>query len=318
MKRFHIPVKLKKRQESVAAKTTILTLILMFFFNISLVFSQNSQQQSVIFKSISPQFDHYERFGLLPIQGKNAPTDTLRFPQKDFRRMAYLKLRTIYLQVPISFFKIKPFPANSSEQTKGEIDFLLELQSKRTPEIMAQTDKLAEIYHDPFTNNPHNEDYERNINSLFHIGKDLGSWYNVRNLPQTNRILQNVIQDATYYFFTLKSDFARPRPYQLSTEIKNPEAPGHSSFPSGHSSASYVNAFLLAEIFPQFKEIFLGNAYDMAFSREIRGVHYPSDSQAGKDFAQQFIKRLLKEKSFKQDFEKMKNELTNAFTKYKN
>ncbi len=305
---------MKKYCFQVSLKSLSIAAVLFFLLlNSTIALAQNSQTQSIAFKSLSPNDDHYGRLAALPNIEKNPSVDTMRFPLHDFRRRAYLKLRMVYLQVPVSFFKIKPFPANSSKQTKAEIAFLLELQAKRTPEIMYITDKLAEIYHDPFTNNPTNEDYERNINSLFHIGKDLGTWYKPSNLPQTNQVLQNIIQDATYYFFSLKSDFARPRPYQLSKDIKNPEAPGHSSFPSGHSSASYVNAYLLSEIFPQFKDKFLSNAYDMAFSREIRGVHYPSDSRAGKEFSQQFVKRLLKEKNFKSDFEKMKVELKNAF-----
>ncbi len=294
---------------------TMMVILILFFQVINFGFAQNSQDLSKEFISISPIEDHYERLAALSASGDNVALDSLRFPLKDFRRSAYLKLRTVYLQVPISFFKIKPFPANSSNQTKAEIAFLLELQAKRSPELMAKTDEMANIYYDPFTNNPTNEDFQRNVSSLFHIGKDLGNWYTPDKLPETTRVLQNVIQDATYYFFNLKADFARPRPYHLSKEIKNPEAPGHSAYPSGHSSASYVNAYLLAEMFPELKDKFLSNAYDMAFSREIRGVHYPSDSRAGKTFALQFVQQILKEKSFQSDFEKMKSELKAASIK---
>jgi acid phosphatase (class A) len=69
----------------------------------------------------------------------------------------------------------------------------------------------------------------------------------------------------------------------------------------------------LAEIFPELNDKFLSNAYDMAFSREVRGVHYPSDSRAGKTFAFQFVQQIMKEKSFKSDFEKMKSELETAY-----
>jgi acid phosphatase (class A) len=291
---------------------TMMVILILFFQIINFGFAQSSQVLSREFKSISPTEDHYERLAKLPTSGDNVALDSLRFPIEDFRRSAYLKLRTVYLDVPTSFFKIQPFPANSSNQTKAEIAFLIDLQAKRSAELMAKTDEMANIYYDPFTNNPANEDYERNIRSLFHIGKDLGNWYTPDKLPETARVLQNVIQDATYYFFNLKADFARPRPYHLSKDIKNPEAPGHSAYPSGHSSASYVNAYLLAEIFPELNDKFLSNAYDMAFSREIRGVHYPSDSRAGKVFAFQFVQQILKEKSFKSDFEKIKSELKAA------
>ncbi len=294
MKRFHVMV---------------FTILMLLSTTLSSVFGQNSQQISINYKSLSPDYDHYAKLALLSNRGQDAQLDTIRFPIKDFRRMAYLKLRTVYLNLPVSYFKIRQFPANSSEQTQAELKFLLDLQAQRTPDILALTDTMAEVYHDPFTNNPTNEDYARNINSLFYIGRNLGTWYNVQNLPFTSQVLQNVIQDATYYFFSLKGLYARPRPYQLSQDIKNPEAPGHSSYPSGHSSASYVNAFLLAEVFPKQRQVFLGNAYDRAFSREIRRVHYPSDSQMGKDFAQKFIQALLKNPKFAADFVKMKVEL---------
>jgi acid phosphatase (class A) len=301
----------KLMNKAIFGKPILFFMLILLQFD-SNIFGQNSQQLSRQYKSLSPNENHYERFAALPITGNDATLDNLRFPLSEFRRSAYLKLRNVYLTVPVSFFKIKKYPSNSSKQTKEEITFLLDLQSKRTPEIMELNDKMADIYHDPFTNNPTDQDYERNINSLFYIGKDLGPWFQPKNLPQTTRILQNIIQDATYYFFSLKADFARPRPYHLSKEIKNPDAPGHSSYPSGHASASYVHAYLLSEIFPELKDIFMGNAYDMTFSREIRGVHYPSDGMAGKEFAKQFVKQLLKEKLFKCDFEKLKIELKSA------
>ena len=51
------------------------------------------------------------------------------------------------------------------------------------------------------------------------------------------------------------------------------------------------------------------NAYDMAFSREILGVHFPSDSEAGRIFARQFVNELLKTKAFIQDLEEVKSEI---------
>jgi acid phosphatase (class A) len=287
-------------------------LFLLFSSSFVTLFAQNSQTMSIVYKSLSPDFDHYQQFAQLSTAPQNVVTDTVRFPLTDFRRMSYLKMRTVYIDVPVSTFKLRNYPANTSAQTQAELAFLLELQQKRTPEMMAQTEAMSEVYYDPYMVNPTNEDYPRNQKSVFFIGRNLGDWYNTQNLPVTTKVLQNVIQDATFYFFSLKSEYARPRPYQLSKDIKNPEAPGHSSFPSGHSSASYVNALVLSAIFPELRQRFLGNAYDMAFSREIRGVHYPSDSKMGKDFAEQFVSILLKNKQFKADFEKMKVELKNA------
>lgn len=233
----------------------------------------------------------------------------ITFPEADFTRGAYLKLRTVYLDMPLSKFKLKPFPANSSAETRAELDFLLYLQKTRNAEAINRTETMAAVYYDPLTTDPTDADYSRNINSLFYIGRDLGAWFNAEKLPVTSQVLQHVIQDATYYVFSLKNDFNRPRPYQLDSRIENLEAPGHASYPSGHSSTSHVHAYILGHIFPEYQDHFLGVASDMAFSRETRGVHYPSDSEAGKVFARQFVHELMKSRKFRTDLESMKKEI---------
>ncbi len=235
--------------------------------------------------------------------------DDIAFPEADFTRGAYLKLRTVYLDVPVSKFNLKPFPANSSAETRAELDFLLYLQKTRNAEAINRTNTMAEVYFDPLTTNPATADYTRNINSLFYIGRDLGPWFTAQQLPLTSQVLQNVIQDATYYIFSLKADYNRPRPYQLDARLENLETPGHASYPSGHASTSYVHAYILSNIFPEYKDHFMGVASDMAFSRETRGVHYPSDSEAGKEFARQFVEELLKSRKFRADLEAMRAEI---------
>ncbi|MBC5991994.1 phosphatase PAP2 family protein [Pontibacter cellulosilyticus] len=293
-----------------ATMKAIYTLLLgMLFLTTVTVQAQTSQQKSIKYKSLSPETDHYKTISTSSVASKGGELESIAFPMKDFRRGAYLKMRTVYLDVPVQTFKIKPYPANSSEQTRTELDFLLGLQAKRTAQDAALTDTMAVVYHDPFTVNPNDPDYSRNTNSLFYVGRNLGPWFNPEQLPVTSRVLQNVIQDATYYFFSLKAQFNRARPYHLEPRLQNLEAPGHASYPSGHSSASHVHAYLLGHLLPEYKDQFLSNAYDMAFSREIRGVHYPSDSEAGREFAEQFVAHLLKSKTFKADLEAMKAEI---------
>jgi acid phosphatase (class A) len=270
---------------------------------------QTSQQKSVLYKSISPASDHNKTISAVAATAKGGKLDSIAFPARDFRRGAYLKMRTVYVDVPVEAFKIKPYPANSSDQTRAELDFLLELQQKRTTADVATTDSMASVYYDPFTVNQLDSDYKRNVKSLFYVGRNIGPWFNPAQLPVTSRVLQNVIQDATFYFFSIKSAYNRARPYQLEPALKNLEAPGHPSYPSGHSSASYVQAYLLSYILPEYKSQFMSNAYDMAFSREIRGVHYPSDSEAGRAFAEQFVAQLLTSKQFKADLAAMRAEI---------
>ncbi|PRY14899.1 acid phosphatase (class A) [Pontibacter ummariensis] len=278
--------------------------------------AQSSRDKSTLFKEVSPASDHYKTISSADATARDADLETIAFPEKDFRRGAYLKMRTVYLDVPVEAFKIQPYPANSSEQTRKELDFLLELQEKRTAEDEARTDTLAIVYHDPFTVNPNDPDYPRNVSSLFYVGRNLGVWFSPEQLPVTSRVLQNVIQDATFYFFSLKAQFNRARPYHLEPRLKNLEAPGHASYPSGHSSASHVHAYLLSNLLPEYREQFLRNAYDLAFSREVRGVHYPSDSEAGRAFAKQFVAELMKSKKFNADYAAMKAEIEEVKSKH--
>jgi acid phosphatase (class A) len=79
--------------------------------------------------------------------------------------------------------------------------------------------------------------------------------------------------------------------------------------PQSKASASYVAAYVYQELMPEKTEVFVKNAYEMAHSREILGVHFPSDSEAGRVFARQFVNELLKNDAFKRDFEEVKREI---------
>ena len=252
-------------------------------------------------KMAAPAQGHYARLQKLSGWGTNAVVDAQRFDINQFRRLAYTKLRTVYLTAAPASFKLPAPPANSSAQTRAELDLLLELQAKRTSADSVRYMQLATVYHDPFTVAASDADYDRNNRSLFVVGQPLGSWYTYRQCPQTLALLDRVIQDATYYVFSFKQQFSRPRPYNLEPRLKNYEAPGHASYPSGHSSLSYVNAYVLEELAPELKAKFYANAAELAYSREVIGVHYPSDSEVGRVWAREFVNRLLKTSQFRRD-----------------
>ncbi len=69
-----------------------------------------------------------------------------------------------------------------------------------------------------------------------------------------------------------------------------------------------MNAYLFFELIPEFNSFFVKDAYDMAHSREIIGVHYSSDSESGRILAWQLVKRLMTNEKFKGDFDAAKEE----------
>jgi acid phosphatase (class A) len=238
--------------------------------------------------------------------------DTINFPAREVTTgiLAATKMRTVYLveDVP-SLLQMPAPPANSSHQTRAELDFMLDLQAKRTPAEVERYKKLAGIFHSPNNFNPHDPDYDRNFSSLFHVGSPLGDWYTYKNLPVTAAFLSDVYRDATYYFFKLKLSINRARPYMLEPRLKYLERPPHPSYPSGHSAASYVNAYIMSAIAPGHAGEFLKMAAEMAYSREVIGVHFPSDSEQARVWAEKFVNELFKREKFQQDFEKAKKEI---------
>ena len=205
-------------------------------------------------------------------------------------------------------FSIADPPANSSAQTRAELDYLLQLQSQRSTEDERASAFYAGVYYRPGIKSDDRE-YARFQRNLFHIGRSIGTWFNADSLPLTAQLVAHVWEDASYYIWKYKNYFLRIRPYKLETKLKNLEETNWAAYPSGHATNSYVNAYLYSALIPEFESFFIKDAYDMAHSREIIGVHYPSDSESGRILAYQLVQRLLTVEKFKKDFEAAKEEI---------
>ena len=82
----------------------------------------------------------------------------------------------------------------------------------------------------------------------------------------------------------LKHLIGRPRPkfvhsgdWQMSLSLTS----GLDSFPSGHSTASFAVATVLAKRFPVLSPLCLGVALFVGVSRVLRGSHFPTDVMGG-------------------------------------
>ena len=65
------------------------------------------------------------------------------------------------------------------------------------------------------------------------------------------------------------------------------------SYPSGHTAQGYYIAEMLSREYPDCTEELFGLAELIADSRLERGVHVPSDNEAGKLLAQKLAERSL-------------------------
>jgi acid phosphatase (class A) len=258
-----------------------------------------------------PETAHYARLAQIDARSQpgGATLDALRFPLDEWGGLYSWKLlRTYYAAKPLDAFQKYEMPANSSKRTRAELDYLLELQRTRTPEELAWSLKLAAIYYDPTVINPADKKFAANRDNLFYLGRNLGTWYTRENLPKTGELMSRVIHDSMVYMVEFKLKYARPRPYVVEPKLKVAQPLPHGAFPSGHSFGSFVNAEILARLAPDRREDLMNAAHEFAWSREMLGVHYPSDSEAGKIWAADFVKFLFENKRFVKDFETVRQE----------
>ncbi|MDB5700893.1 MAG: phosphatase family protein [Sphingomonadales bacterium] len=103
-------------------------------------------------------------------------------------------------------------------------------------------------------------------------------------MPATWALLKEVQEEGEAAADVSKTYFNRARPWSTDPTLPNCDAGKKAnprrSYPSGHSTLSYSVGYVLAHLAPEKADIILSRAADYAMSREICGVHYPSDTEA--------------------------------------
>jgi acid phosphatase (class A) len=285
-------------------KKTLITLMLMAMAIVG--YSQNGKNQA---RPLTPARGHYKQltaFSAKPVSVNDIDTKKFITDKETIERR--MSLTPVYLtNIKVDDFKVPDAPANSSEQTRAELNYLLALQNDRTDEEVRESLYMADIWYN-LRVKPTDSTYSFYRKNLFHIGSSIGSWFNPENLPVTADLVANVWRDASYFIWSLKFKYARIRPVFIDSDLRNLQETDWAAYPSGHAANSYVNAYLYQELAPEFTDIFIKDAYDMAHSREILGVHYPSDSESARIFARQFVNMLFQNQKFLKDFEAVKKE----------
>jgi acid phosphatase (class A) len=267
-------------------------------------------QQKKLIRPLTPARGYYKSLQIYSTKPRSASeeTDKQKFPYDAVSAEKRLSLKPYYLEnVTPDDFKIPDPPANSSEQTRAELNYLLALQQQRTSLDIAASQHMAGIYYN-LRVTPEDSTYWQYRQNLFQIGRSVGSWFNPKDLPITADLIAHVWRDASYFIWSFKYKYSRVRPYILEPELNNLEETNWAAYPSGHAANSYINAYIYHELAPEFTDIFLKDAYDMAHSREILGVHYPSDAEASRILARQFVNKLFENEKFRNDFEAAKKE----------
>lgn len=240
--------------------------------------------------------------------------DSLVYPPSKYRNntMLFALIKPVYLTSDqVDFLKSAVnFPANSSEQTRAELDFLLDLQATRTPEQTARVMEIARIGYWPdagmLASHPN---YQRNLENLFfEVYEVMGKDKRPSEFPETVKLLQGAMVDMRLMEFAVKYHLLRARPYQLEPRLKPLREISSPSFASGHTLWAYIQAYLLAELIPDKREAFIDLAYEIGFSRELMGVHYPSDEEAARQLAHRMVALMWNTATFQEDFSSAKKE----------
>ncbi|MDR7332960.1 phosphatase PAP2 family protein [Roseateles asaccharophilus] len=122
--------------------------------------------------------------------------------------------------------------------------------------------------------------------------------------PATSALMSAANGDLLAVVFYFKTEFNAARPSAYEPDIRpmfakpDPDFPGHPSYPSGHAAQSRIYALVLAELFPKLRQELIAIADDIAYNREVAGVHFEADSDAGKSLADQVFKLLMDQPAF--------------------
>ncbi|MBT1686176.1 phosphatase PAP2 family protein [Dawidia soli] len=257
---------------------------------------------------LEPVSDHYKELQAFSaaVNPARAWMDTIKYPPAEYSSaIVYLLVKPYYLtdaQVKTLRESVK-FPANSSDQVRKELDYMLDLQAKRTSEQEKRVRFLGDIGYWPWINLvPSHPSYEENLANLFFEGSELmGNEVNARNLPKVAKLLQGVMQDMRVMEFTIKYTLFRPRPYHLEPKLAPLTKINSPSFASGHTLWAFVQAFTWSEVVPEKRKNFIALAEEIRRSREIMGIHYPSDNEASRQLSYKMVQYYLQNPVFQKD-----------------
>jgi hypothetical protein len=220
-----------------------------------------------------------------------APLDDIRFEAWGKWALSRLDLPSYFLDREGLVAWPVPSPAaNSSTETRAELDELLELQQKRTP---AQVKMMRKHL-----------DYDAVCSAIL-----ASTHRKLTRAPKTKALLKHVQMDASLALFHAKKRFNRARPHQLEPRLHPAiSVPSHPAYPSNHALQGYMVARTLSLLFPQESQDLMTVGEQIGREREIAGLHYPSDSKASRALGAELFDRLQQNERFLAEVEAAKKE----------
>jgi acid phosphatase (class A) len=187
---------------------------------------------------------------------------------------------------------LAPPPAQDSQETKAELQELKDIQKSRTKEQEASAQG----------------DLDKDV---FRFADVLGDKFKTEDLPLTTALFKKAVEAGANAVKPIKKFYDRPRPFIVDKDIHPcvKEEDTAESYPSGHATAGYVMAVLLANMVPEKKAEIFARGWLFAHNRLVGGVHYRSDVEGGRIAGTLVACQLLKDHKFKKEFDAAKAEL---------
>lgn len=187
-----------------------------------------------------------------------------------------------------------PPPIAGSAAEKHELQLVLDAQKLRTPEQVARAQADVPV-------------------SVFRFADVLGPAFNDARVPKTAAFFQRVTHDSNPLWEAAKKHWNRPRPYAASPDVQPVVGrPLSAAYPSGHSSAGYLWAVLLAEMVPEKRTELFARALEYGHNRIVGGVHWPSDDEAGRISGAVIAALMMQSPAFRADLAVARAELRAA------
>ena len=131
-----------------------------------------------------------------------------------------------------------------------------------------------------------------------------------QNFPKLYHLMDRVGDSSRFETDAIKEYWNETRPYLADSRVKMFITPSHgSSYPSGHTTGSYVYANVLSLLFPQKREAIQNLAARIGQNRIKIGMHYPHDIRGGKTLAFFIVGSLTQSAEFQKDLQKALSEV---------
>ena len=154
-------------------------------------------------------------------------------------------------------------PANDSDVTRDELEYLSTLTRLRTP----QEEELVRMVDD----------------DPLHLYLDIAKKYGIKISRQKVKRAWNICSPVVT---NLKWQYNRPRPEQIASilgyNIKVMKTDTHQTpaYPSGHTVYAGLVAAIASEEHPEYSSEFYQLVSTVGLARCLQGVHYPTDNDA--------------------------------------